>query len=145
LADSGKKGIGVESAAQMLSGLDKENRDRVLEIMSKKDPKMAELIKMNLVQIDDLKNMTVSMLQDFMKEVDLKDLALALKFADKTTVKFFCQNLSKSMALEITDIIDIQKVQKSTAQQAYQKVMDKVRLLVDKGTLILNKDSDQFV
>ncbi|GEM_PF-599521 len=145
MADSGKKGIGVESAAQMLSGLDKENRDRVLEIMSKKDPKMAELIKMNLVQIDDLKNMTVSMLQDFMKEVDLKDLALALKFADKTTVKFFCQNLSKSMALEITDIIDIQKVQKSTAQQAYQKVMDKVRLLVDKGTLILNKDSDQFV
>lgn len=145
MADSRKKGIGVESAAQMLSGLDKENRDRVLEIMSKKDPQMAELIKMNLVQIDDLKNMTVSMLQDFMKEVDLKDLALALKFADKTTVNFFCQNLSKSMALEITDILDIQKVQKSTAQQSYQKVMDKVRLLVDKGTLILNKDSDQFV
>lgn len=145
MVGSGKKGTGVETAAQMLSGLDKDNRDRVLEIISKKDPQMAEIIKLNLVQIDDLIKMTISMLQDFMKEVSLGDLALALKFADKNTVNFFCDNLSKSMALEIRETVEEKKVQKKIAEEAYQKVMDKVRQLVDSEKIILKKDSDQYV
>jgi flagellar motor switch protein FliG len=142
---SNKKGVGISVAADMLSGLDRDNQKRVLELMAKKDPNMAELIQNQMVQIDHLSLMTVKMLQDFLKNVDLKELSLALKMASEETVTFFTDNVSKSMALEIKEIVYERKVPKEQASEAYQKVMDRVRSMVEEGSLVLKNDNDEYV
>lgn len=142
---SGKKGAGVSVAADMLSGLDKDNQKRVLEIMQKKDPQMAQLIEHQMVVLDDLSHMTVNMLQDFLKRVKLSDLSLALKAASKETVDFFIQNVSKSMALEIKEGVYDRKVPKEQAAEAYQNVMTLVREMVEEGSLVLKTDNDEYV
>lgn len=144
---SGKKeaGVGVQVAADMLSGLDKDNQKRVLELMVKKDPQMAELIQKHLVQIDDLQLMTTQMLQDFLKKIPLEELSLALKMASKETVEFFLNRVSKSMALEIHEGVYERKVPKEKASEVYQKVMETTRQMVDSGELVLKGNNDEYV
>lgn len=142
---SGKKGVGISVAADMLSGLDRDNQKRVLELMAKKDPNMAELIQNQMIQIDDLSFMKVKMLQEFLRKVEINDLSLALKMASKETVSFFVDNVSKSMALEIKEGVYDRKVPKEQAAESYQKVMELVRALVEQGSLVLKKDNDEYV
>lgn len=130
-------------AADMLSGLDKDNRDRVLEIMTKKNPELAHLIQEQLVRIDDLVHMTVKMLQDFIKQVDIQDLAIALKFSNEETFNFFKENLSKSMKEDLIFFYE-KKIPKEKADQTYQSVMEKVRTMIDQGQIVL-KDNEDYV
>lgn len=142
---SRKKSAGVLAAADMLSGLDKDSQKRVLELMVQKDPEMAKLIEGEMVQIDDLVKLNAKELQEFIKKVSLKDLSLALKSASKETTEHFINNVSKSMALEIKEGVYDTKVPKAEALEAYQRIMEVIRDLVDKGILILNKDNDEYV
>ncbi len=143
-SSSGKKGVGISAAADMLNGLDKENRDRVLEIMIKKDPSLAHLIEEQMVKIDDLKTMTNNMLQDFVKVVSMEKLGMALKFGEESTLEFFLSKLSRSMSEDLKFYYD-KKVPREKAQEAYQEVMNKIREMVDQGKLVLGGDQDEFV
>ena len=49
---------GVKEAAKMLAGLSKAAREKVLEIISKKDPRMAEALHKNMYAFEDLKYLT---------------------------------------------------------------------------------------
>jgi flagellar motor switch protein FliG len=143
-SSSGKKGVGISAAAEMLNGLDKENRDRVLEIMIKKDPSLAHLIEEHLVKIDDLVTMTNSMLQDFVKEVPLEKLGMALKFAEPSTLEFFHSKLSRTMSEDLKFSYD-KKVPREKAHESYQEVLAKVREMVEQGKLILGSNPDELV
>lgn len=140
-SSSGKKGTGISAAAEMLNGLDKENRERVLEIMTKKNPELAHLIEEQLVRIDDLVHLTMKMLQDFIKEVKIEELAVALKFSNEETYNFFLNNLSKTMSEDLKFHRE-KKIPREKANQTYQKVMGKVREMVEKGQLVLKENED---
>ena len=137
---------GVLAAAKMLAGLELEERERVLETIAKKDAQMAELIKKNMVLFDDLQYLTIKMLQEFLREIDLNDLALALRKGSKDLKEFFLKNISSGMRREIEDIVNGPPCSANLVNDAEDKIMTKVRSMIDEGKLILNSDGkDEYV
>lgn len=143
--DSPKKETGVNVAAKMLSGLDSQSQKRVMELMAQKDPRLTEIIKQNMVKIDDLTSMTTAMIQDLFKKIPLNKFAVALKLADKETVSFFCENVSRSMREEIQEIVDIKKMKMSEVEVIHSEVMDTVRTMVEKGEIVLGNSGEEYV
>ena len=141
----GRKG-GIEEAAKMLAGLDLKSRENVLSIISKQNPKMAELLKRNMVTFEDLKFMTVKMLQEFLREIDLNDLGMALRIGTKELRDFFLDNVSKSMASELLYLLNGPPQPVSKVEEKVEGIMEIVRKKIDKGEIILDKEgSEQYV
>ena len=70
---------GVKGAAKLLAGLDPVSRQRLFDELSKKDPKIVEILKKNMVSMEDLILLTVKMIQDLTREIQMKDLGMALR------------------------------------------------------------------
>ncbi|MCK5073401.1 MAG: hypothetical protein KAQ98_08260 [Bacteriovoracaceae bacterium] len=134
---------GVRDAAKMLSGLDVQNRTRVLESIAERDPEMAELLKQNMVLFDDLKYTTVQMIQELLREIKIEDLALALKIGGDDLKKHFLDNVSRAMREEIEEILNGKPVPMSKVQDAHDRIMKIVRVKVDRGELVLNPGSSE--
>lgn len=142
---SNKKETGVNIAAKMLSGLDTQSQKRVIELMAKKDPKLTELIQQNMVRIDDLNTMTVSMIQDLFKKIKIDKFSVALKLASKETQNFFYENVSRSMKEEMEEIIEHKKMKKSEVEQIHSEVMEEVLKMVSEGKIILGNSGEEYV
>lgn len=135
---------GVKAAAKMLSGLSIEEKERILKEIALKDPDMAMELKKNIISFEDLKKMTISMLQEFLRDVDLKTLGLALRVSSVELRNFFLENVSKGMKRDIEDILNGPPQKKSSVREAQEKVLEIAKKKVDRGELILNS-SDEYV
>lgn len=142
---SNKKGTGVNIAAEMLSALDTQSQKRVIDLMAKKDPQLTDLIKQNMVRIDDLTSMTSSMIQGLFKNIKLEKFAVALKLAENETQNFFYQNVSRSMKEELVEIIEQKKMKKSDVEQIHSEVMEVILKMVNEGQIVLGKSGEEYV
>lgn len=136
---------GVKEAAKMLSGLDMKAQERVLEDIAKKDPKMAEALRKNLITFDDLRYLTVKMLVELLQEIEVQDLALGMRVAGPELKDFVLKNVSKNIQKEIEDVLLGPPKAMSQVNQAIENVMNVVRNKVAKGQLVFNKDGETLV
>lgn len=137
---------GVKEAAKMLSGLDPESRSKVLEKIANEDPKMAELLKKNMVIFEDLKFLSIKMLPEFLKEVEVSDLAKGLRMGSDELKDFFLLNLPKRIAKDISEVLNGPPLAKREVLDSIEKIMTIVRAKIDKGELVLKtNDTDEYV
>ncbi|MBK22737.1 MAG: hypothetical protein CME70_01925 [Halobacteriovorax sp.] len=136
---------GVEEAAKMLAGLDREGRENVLEIIAKKDPQMAENLRKNMVTLEDLKYLTVKMLQELLRDIEITDLALALRISSDELKAHILQNVSSSLRKDIEDVLLGPPQSVSNVNEATDKVMEVVLKKIDKGELVINKDGETLI
>jgi flagellar motor switch protein FliG len=136
---------GVKEAAKILSGLGLEERKKLLILIAQKDPQMAEVLKKNILEFEDLKMMTSQMVQDFLRQVKVDDLALALRLASKGLQEFFLSNVSKGIGREIKDILEGPPQKRSSVDEATEKVLDTALLMLEKGQIVLKEDGEQLV
>lgn len=136
---------GVEEAAKMLAGLDRKGRENILEIIAVKDPQMAEALRKNMVTLDDLQFLTVKMLQELLREIDLNDLALALRIASSNLKQHILGNVSSSMRKDIEEILLGPPKSVSSVNEAADRVMNVVLKKIDKGELVINKNGEELV
>ncbi|MCR9205675.1 MAG: hypothetical protein NXH75_13915 [Halobacteriovoraceae bacterium] len=142
---SNKKGTGVNIAAEMLSALDTQSQKRVIDLMAKKDPQLTDLIKQNMVCIDDLTSMTSSMIQDLFKNIKIDKFAVALKLAEEETQNFFYENVSRSMKEELLDIVEQKKMKKSEVEKIHSEVMEVILKMVNDGQIVLGNSGEEYV
>ena len=136
---------GVEEAAKMLAGLDREGRENVLGIIAEKDPEMAETLRKNMVTLEDLRYLTVKMLQELLRDIKIGDLALALRISSTELKQHILQNVSSSIRQDIEEVLLGPPQSVSNVNEAADRVLDIVLKKVDKGELVLNKDSEKLV
>lgn len=136
---------GVKEAAKMLSALPLADRNRILEDISKKDPSRAELLKKEMIVLEDLIHLTVKMLVELLREINLKDFALALRLSSNELRTHILNNVSKSIREDIEDVLNGKPMPVSEVEQSLERVMTVVRKKVDKGELVLSANSDEMV
>lgn len=137
---------GVKEAAKMLAGLSKSAREKVLELISKKDPRMAEELHKSMYTFEDLQYLTQVMLIELMREIKISDMGLALRIASNELKDFVLKNSPRGMRQEMEDILLGPPQLASKVEEAQERIMEVVRRKVDKGQFIISKDkSDKFV
>lgn len=134
---------GVKEAAKMLAGLSRSAREKVLEIISKKDPKMAETLHKSMYTFDDLQYLTPMMLIELLRSIKMSDMGLALRISSPALKDHIMKNTPRGMRQEIEELLLGPPQLASKVEEAQERIMVIVREKIDKGQLIINKDSSE--
>ncbi len=127
----------------MLQGLDLAAQQSLIAEIARKDPEMAIKLKQGLVTFDDLQYITVSMMKRLLLDIDLNDLGLALRGANKETVNHLLEMFSTNMRRDIEDVLKGKPRPISEVLGAQSKIMDVILRLRDSGEIILSKEKSE--
>jgi flagellar motor switch protein FliG len=142
----GVKVDGFKQAIEMLQGLDLAQQQTLLADIARKDPEMAIKLKASLVTFDDLQYLTVAMMKRLLQDIELDDLGLALKGANKEVTQHLLNMFSTNMKRDVEDILKGKPRPLSEVMEAQKKIMAVVHRLREKGEIVLSKDkSERYV
>lgn len=137
---------GFKQAIEMLQGMGLDEQQTLLADIARRDPEMAIKLKTSLVTFDDLKYLTVSMMKRLLQDIELDDLGLALRGANKEVTDHLLNMFSVNMKRDVEDILKGKPRALSEVMDAQKKIMAVVHKLREKGEIVLSKDkSERYV
>jgi len=142
------KAGGVQSLAQVMQYVDRETERNILEGLSKRDPEIATEVKNLLFVFEDIINLDDRSIQRVLKEVDGKDLALALKTANDDLRALIFKNMSSRSSNTLREEIELLgPTRMRDVGKAQQTIVDVIRTLEEQGTIVIARGGkeDQLV
>src|SRR3979411_2825722 len=132
------KAGGVQSLAAVMGFVDRETEKKILDGLAKRDPDVANEVKNLLFVFEDIINLDDRAIQRVLKEVDGKDLALALKTANDELLNRIFKNMSPRAATTLREDIDVLgPVRVREVGKAQQNIVDVVRTLEENGQIVI--------
>ncbi|HET6170994.1 MAG TPA: flagellar motor switch protein FliG [Gaiellales bacterium] len=142
---------GVGSLADILNNSDRGTERNVLEFLADTNPELADEVRALLFVFDDLLKLDDRTIQLVLKEVDSKDLALALRGTPDEVKERILGNISQRAAEMVRDEMTLMPPQRRrVVEEAQSKVVAVVRKLEDAGLIVLARgeavgDEDELV
>lgn len=138
-ADFSKAG-GVQSLASVMNFVDRETERNILDDLTKRDPDLAIEVKNLLFVFEDIIGLDDRSIQRILKEVDGKDLALALKAGNDDLLERIFKNMSERAATVLREDIEILgPVRVREVGKAQQAIVDVIRTLEENGQIIISR------
>ena len=139
---------GVESLAEILNRVDRTTEKRILEDLEAVDQALATDIRNLMFVFEDIIRLDDKSVQRLLREVDSKDLALALKGANEEIRTLFFNNMSEKAAKLMRDDIEMMgPVLMKDVSEVQTKIVGAVRALEQAGEIIIigGSDEDMFI
>lgn len=139
---------GVESLAEILNRVDRNTEKRILEDLEAIDQALATDIRNLMFVFEDIVRLDDKSLQRLLREVDVKDLGLALKGANEDIRTCFFRNMSEKGAKLLRDDIEMMgPVLMKDVSEVQTKIVGAVRALEQAGEIIIlgNSEEDMFI
>jgi flagellar motor switch protein FliG len=141
---------GVGSLAEILNNSDRGTERNVLEHLAEANAELAEEVRSLLFVFEDLLKLDDRTIQLILKEVDQKDLALALRGASDEVKERILANMSQRAAEMLREEMEFMQPQRRRViEEAQSKVVGVVRRLEDAGTIHLARaggdDEDELI
>jgi flagellar motor switch protein FliG len=137
---------GVATAAAVLNNVDWASEQGVLARIETSDPDLAEQLRDQMFVFDDVLGLDDDALQEVLRAVTVRDMALAIKGAGTDVVETFVRNLSERSAADLEEELQSLGPQRLSAINAAQSVVVKVaRDLADSGAIAIARATDEIV
>jgi flagellar motor switch protein FliG len=134
---------GVEPLAQILNSADRSTERNVLDKLTEIDLDLAEEVRSLLFVFEDIVKIDDRGVQQVMKEVDQKDLALALRGVSGEVKEKVLRNLSTRGAEMLGDELDMLPPQRrSVVEEAQGRIVAVIRRLEDQGALTIAREAE---
>ena len=120
----------------------------VLDNMDAQDPEVSESVRNLMFVFDDIAKLTDNDIQTLMREVDQKDLVIALKSASDEMKEKVLGNMSERVRTFITEEMAFQPPMRlSEVEEVQLRIVQQVRQLEEQGQVAIMKgdSDDQFV
>jgi len=129
---------GVKDVAEVLNRVDRATEKSILAVLEEKDPELADEIKNHMFVFDDLVLVDDTGIQKALREIDNKDLALALKAASDDVKQKIFKNMSERARQLIEEEIEFMgPVRLRNVEEAQQKIVTVIRRLEEAGEVII--------
>jgi flagellar motor switch protein FliG len=129
---------GVKILADILNSTERDTEKEVLEGLEAKDEAMASEVRKLMFVFDDILLLEDRSVQRVLREVDTKDLAVALKAADEEVKAKIFKNISERAAAMIQEEIDYMGPKRlSEVEAAQMSVVEVIRNLEESGEIIV--------
>jgi flagellar motor switch protein FliG len=129
---------GVKILADILNSTERDTEKEVLEAIEAKDDSVASQVRKLMFIFDDILLLEDRSVQRVLREVDTKDLSVALKAADEEVKEKIFKNISERAAAMIQEEIDYMGPKRlSEVEAAQQAVVEVIRNLEDSGDIIV--------
>lgn len=129
---------GVKEVAEILNSIDRSAEKSIMGQLEERDPELAEEIARLMFTFDDIIFVEDGGIQKTLREIDSKDLALALKGANEEVADKIFRNMSERAREMIKEEIEFMgPVRLKNVEEAQQKIVSAVRNLEEAGELII--------
>jgi flagellar motor switch protein FliG len=131
---------GKKQVAEILNEIDREVWQEILDEMREIDDEVANDVNNLMFVFEDIVVLNDANIQDILKEIDGKELTMALKGAtEEIQVKIF-GNMSKRAAEGIAEDMEYMgPVRLGDVEEAQQRVVEVIRSLEEAGTITIGK------
>lgn len=128
----------AEAFSKLLKCLAYEDATELASTCCEEDELLYKAVSSAIFVFDDIVTLGDRSVQKLLREVDQKDLAIALKACKKETLDKVCQNMSKrSAAMLIEDIEYMGAMKKADIQAAQDRIASTVLRLGDSGEIVI--------
>jgi flagellar motor switch protein FliG len=132
------KAGGPKALAEILNHADRALERNVLENLANADGDLAEKVRGMLFVFEDIAKLEERAVQQVLREVDQKDLVLALRGAPESVSEVVLSNMSERGAAMLKEEMEIQPPQrKRDIDQAQSRIVAVVRRLEEAGTIAI--------
>jgi flagellar motor switch protein FliG len=129
---------GIKILADILNQGDRAMENEVLGQIEMKDSAVATQVKQLMFVFDDILLLDDRAMQRVLREVDTKDLAIALKGADEDVKQKIFKNISERAAAMIQEEIDYMGPKRlSEVEAAQQAIIEVIRSLEESAEIII--------
>ncbi len=139
---------GPKAVAEILNRTGRSTEKAVLERLDAADPELAEGVRNQMFTFDDISNLTDREIQLILREVDSKDLAMALRGSTTEMQNKIFSNVSDRVGEIMQEEMDFAgPIRLSDVEEVQLRVVQTVRQLEDAGqiTIVRGDAQDQFV
>jgi flagellar motor switch protein FliG len=137
---------GIPALVDILNRVDRATEKALLEDLEKQDPALAEEVKKLMFVFEDIMFLDDRSIQTVLKEVDMKDLALALKAASEAVTKRIVSNMSERAAEMLREDIEFMgPVRLRIVEDAQQRIVNIIRGLDDSGEIAISRGKEDEI
>jgi len=138
---------GVKHLVSVLNASDTASQKAIVEVLDESQPELAEEIKKNMFVFEDLMSLSDRDIQRLCRELDTKELALALRgSSDPLKERIIAKGMSARAGQQLRDDIELLGPQRVSAiDDAQQKIVATVRRLEQAEEITISRGgSDEF-
>jgi len=137
---------GVQSLVDILNKSDRTTERLILEGLERDNPNLADEIRQRMFVFEDIAGLDDRSIQLVLRQVDSKELAVALKGVKVEVRDKIGRNMSERAAQNMRDEIEmLGAVRLKTVEEAQGGVVRVIRALEEAGQLVLSRGNDEFV
>ena len=137
---------GIPSIVEILNMSDRNTEKTILEELESKAPELADAIRKKLFVFEDIIRLDDISIQRILREVDGKDLALALRGSGEEVRSCIYRNQSKRASEMLKEELDYMgPVRLKQVEEAQAKIVKIIRTLEESGEIIISRGGEDAI
>ena len=137
---------GIESLVDILNQVDRTTEKNITEGLEREDLELAEKIKESMFVFEDIITLDDVSIQRILRELDAKDLSLALKGCSEEVANAIFRNQSKRAAVALQEDMEfLGPVRLMDVEKAQQKIVGVLRRLDEAGEIVLSRGGEDAI
>ena len=137
---------GPKALVDLLNRVDRSTERMIMESLSDSNPDLADAVKNMMFVFEDIVQLDDRAIQLVLKEVDVKELATALKGVGGEVQQKIFRNMSeRAVAMLNEDMEFMGPVRMRVVEEAQQKVVAVIRKLEETGEVVLGRAGEEEV
>ncbi|MDR3552678.1 MAG: FliG C-terminal domain-containing protein, partial [Clostridia bacterium] len=131
---------GVKSIAEILNRVDRSTEKFILDELDKANHELSEMVRSRLFVFEDILFLDPRAVQRLLRDINTRDLAVALKGANPDVVNLIMSNMTKRMQDTLKEEIDVLgPIRLSEVEEAQQKIVQTVRKLEEAEEIVVSR------
>lgn len=137
---------GVQTLVDILNQVDRTTEKNITESLEREDPELAEKIKESMFVFEDVITLDDVSIQRILREVEVKELALALKGCSEEVANAIFRNQSKRAAASLKEDMEfLGPVRLMDVEKAQQKIVGVIRRLDEAGEIVIARGGEDAI
>jgi len=135
---------GIESLAEILNRMDGSSEKTIMESLEREDRELAMEVKRRMFTFEDVLLLDDRAIQYILREVDKKDLAVALRGANANVRNKIFSNFSERAAGDLNEEIEFMgPVRIKKVEEAQLRIVEVIRRLEESGEILVPRPGDE--
>ncbi len=137
---------GVQTLVDLLNRSDRATERLIFEGLENHDEQLADEVRSRMFVFEDILTLDDRSVQQVLRQVDSKDLALALKGVREEVKQKILTNISSRAAENLSEEIEmLGAVRLKAVEEAQGAVVRVIRALEEAGQIVLTRANDEYV
>lgn len=137
---------GVDTLVDILNQVDRTTEKNITEGLERESPELAEKIRESMFVFEDIITLDDVSIQRVLREVDAKELAMALKGCSEEVANAIFKNQSKRAAAALKEDMEfLGPVRLMDVEKAQQRIVGIIRRLDEAGEIVISRGGEDAI